>query len=411
MSYQVPNSESSDDLVTFLSADHSPAPQETIMGDMQPAGNSPAQPTGNLVSQEQLQELFNELQGLRQRNDELQAQLQNTNANPTVPQVATPVPAQPPTRPRMRLPDLPKFDGDRRKYKAWKMQVKMKLRVDAEAVGDEMAKIGLIFNALEKTALANMSSMVYALEKSENPKVQTLIEHLDKSYSNPHETQQARQRLATMKQGTRRFVNFLPEFEQCLADAEGHEWPEDVKQDRLCEAISPKILEAMVGRTWPKTYDETVALFRQIAEDQYYLSQRNSETAKSFGRSSMTLTPKPEVDVMDWEPTITTKLNTQESGNPNGNPKGPGLPNDELLVGKRARWVSKKEMNRRKAEKLCWRCARKGCHSKICPLAAPIRPGIKADNTGMEAYDLSAVIDEASDGGSKVHDITEQGKE
>ena len=157
MSYQVPNSESSDDLVTFLSADHSPAPQETIMGDMQPAGNSPAQPTGNLVSQEQLQELFNELQGLRQRNDELQAQLQNTNANPTVPQVATPVPAQPPTRPRMRLPDLPKFDGDRRKYKAWKMQVKMKLRVDAEAVGDEMAKIGLIFNALEKTALANMS--------------------------------------------------------------------------------------------------------------------------------------------------------------------------------------------------------------------------------------------------------------
>ena len=45
------------------------------------------------------------------------------------------------------------------------------------------------------------------------------------------------------------FVYFIPEFEQCLADADGSEWPEDVKQDRLHEAISPKILEAMVERT------------------------------------------------------------------------------------------------------------------------------------------------------------------
>ena len=85
----------------------------------------------------------------------------------------------------MRLPDLSKFDGDRRKYKAWKMQAKMKLRVDDEAIRNEMAKIGVIFNALEKAALSNMSSTVYALEKLADPKVQTLIDHLDKSYSNP----------------------------------------------------------------------------------------------------------------------------------------------------------------------------------------------------------------------------------
>ena len=109
------------------------------------------------------------------------------------------------------------------------MQANMKLRVDDEAIGNEMAKIGVIFNALEKTALFNMSSTVYVLAKLADPKVQTLIDHLDKSYSNPHETQQARQRLATMKQDTRAFVNFIPEFEQCLADADGSEWPEDVK--------------------------------------------------------------------------------------------------------------------------------------------------------------------------------------
>ena len=100
------------------------------------------------------------------------------------------------------------------------MEARMKLRVDAEAIGDELAKIGVVFNALEKTAFSNMASTIHALEKALDPKVQTLLEHLDKSYRNPYEIQQARQRLVTMKQGTRSFVSFVPDFEQCLADAD-----------------------------------------------------------------------------------------------------------------------------------------------------------------------------------------------
>ena len=291
----------------------------------------------------------------------------------------------------------------------------MKLRVDAEAIGDELAKIGVVFNALEKTALSNMASTIHALEKALDPKVHTLLEHLDKSYRNPHEIQQARQRLATMKQGTRSFVSFVPDFKQCLADADGSEWPEDVKQDRLCEAISPKILEAMVGRTWLKSYDETVTLFRKIAEDQYYLSQRNTGTAKNIDRSPVISNIKPEVDVMDWEPTIATKVNayTLRNGNLDGHPKGPGLPNDYLLRGKRARWVSEEELNRRKADKVCWRCARKGCTSKVCPLAAPVRPKVKASNTAVEtpALDVAAIAEDLFDGGNRVEEITEQGNE
>ena len=291
----------------------------------------------------------------------------------------------------------------------------MKLRVDAEAIGDEMAKIGVIFNALEKTALSNMSSTVYALEKSVDPKVQTLIDYLDKSYSNPHETQQARQRLATMKQGARAFVNFIPEFEQCLVDADGSEWPEDVKKDRLCEAVSSKILEAMVGRTWPVSYDETVNLFRKIAEDQYFLSQRNTGTPRSTGQPGATPAPKPEVDVMDWEPTPATKINTYipTGSNPNGHPRGLGLPNDHLLRGKRARWVSEEELNRRKAGKVCWRCARKGCSSVVCPLAAPIRPKIKARNTTIDStvLDLTAITDESPGEEGTREDVNNSEKE
>ena len=277
-----------------------------------------------------------------------------------------------------------------------------------------MAKIAVIFHALEKTALFNTASTVRALEKSADPQVQTLIDYLDKSYSNPHETQQARQRLATMRQGARAFASFIPDFEQCLADADGSEWPEDVKQDRLCEAISPKILEAMVGRTWPKSYNKTVTLFRKITKDQYYLSQRNTGITKNAGKSLFIPNLKPKMDIMDWEPNTTTKINAYTPGNGNldGHLKGPGLPTDHLLRGKRARWVLEEELNRRKADKVCWRCARKGCTTKVYPLAALIRPKVKACNTTVEtpALDVAAIAEDLIEG-DKVKGITEPGNE
>ena len=73
MSYQVPDSESSDDLVTFHSIAYSPAPEDTIMGDTQPTGGLSAQSASHAVFQEQLRQLFNELQELRQENNDLQA--------------------------------------------------------------------------------------------------------------------------------------------------------------------------------------------------------------------------------------------------------------------------------------------------------------------------------------------------
>ena len=93
------------------------------MGDTQPPAGHSTQASSQAINPEQLQQLLNELHGLRQQNTELQAQLNiprnNNQATSTVSQPATPMPlTQHASRPRMRLPDLPKFVGDRRKYKA-----------------------------------------------------------------------------------------------------------------------------------------------------------------------------------------------------------------------------------------------------------------------------------------------------
>ena len=82
MSYQVPTSKGSDDLATFRSTPLSPAPEDITMGDTRPTEGAPAT---QAVSQEQLCQLLGELQGLRQQNEQLQAQLQTAHAGPTVP--------------------------------------------------------------------------------------------------------------------------------------------------------------------------------------------------------------------------------------------------------------------------------------------------------------------------------------
>ena len=54
--------------------------------------------------------------------------------------------------------------------------------------------------------------------------------------------------------------------------------------------------------------------------------------------------------------------------------QGPGLPDDHRLRGRRAKWVPQEVIADRIQRRVCFRCARKGCRSSECPLAATQRP-------------------------------------
>jgi hypothetical protein len=62
---------------------------------------------------------------------------------------------------------------------------------------------------------------------------------------------------------------------------------------------------------------------------------------------------------MDWEP---TKINKAV------------LEQNKQLAGKRAKWVNRDEMERRRKEGSCFRCGRKECRIDKCPLRPARRP-------------------------------------
>src|SRR5258708_33695229 len=71
-------------------------------------------------------------------------------------------------------------------------------------------------------------------------------------------------------------------------------------------------------------------------------------------------------DMMDWEPTQAVEI---RAVNVKGHPTGPGLPDDHLLRGKRAKWAPQAEVERRRSASACYRCGRVGCRTAVCPLA------------------------------------------
>jgi hypothetical protein len=68
---------------------------------------------------------------------------------------------------------------------------------------------------------------------------------------------------------------------------------------------------------------------------------------------------------MDWQPTLVKVNRFATDSDPN---------RDRDLIGKRAKWVSEEERDRRREEGLCIRCSRPKCRIALCPLKPVRRP-------------------------------------
>ena len=323
-----------------------------------------------------LNEIRLENAALRSQNVELSRRIEEAGKQP--PPSPPPPSRNPVAAPRQNMPMLSEFDGTRAAYRPWRQEVDLKLEIDGPLMAGEKGKIGAIFHALTGTAKAHMADAVSRLREKDDATAKELLDLIDANWGNPHQQRQALQKLGVLKQGARAFTTFYPEFERLLGEAGGHSWPEDVKIDKLLSSVSLDILEAMEAVEVPQQYTALVNLCRSIGERQYYIQQRRKKEAASGSRGKPTATSTfpvadaaPAGDAMDWEYTSPVRA---ARVNMNGHPTGPGLPSDVELKGRRAKWVSTEEYQRRRDAGVCLRCARRGCRVAVCPLAASKNP-------------------------------------
>lgn len=395
----------------------------------------------NNVRPDVLSALVAEIRSLREENTRRNAQLeerftalelqqqQTAEAPEPTPSVTPSIPVEndrvvathsPHLAKRPKLRDIPRFGGDKSQWRSWKLETEGKLRVDKEALGDAEGHFIYVFMSLEGKAKDNVTTFVEMQTEKRTFDVAELLNRLELLYGERDRKQRATRNLHSIKQGENEpFTSFYPRFEREIANANAEYWPDDSKISYLQEALNDKMKAALIGSD-PSVISSYVGLAERCDSlssqmellGQWKRPRGNARGLDHGGGQAAQKQPgqKAEVrreDMMEWEPTpqASSQVNaarTRRDKNINGYQSK--RPEDQALLGKRAKWVEQTEMDARYREGRCLRCGRDNCRVERCPLAAPVRPGTATRRTQVNvavpsrpAVTIAAIAEEDED--------------
>ncbi len=326
------------------------------------------------------------------------------NANLRVPQtmMGNSTPSAMARRPRPMLPDPVKFDGSRSKFRAWYLEMRNKLLTDGLALGNDADQFRYVFARLGSTP--QQLAFTYVETYCGQRPVADFLAYLDRCYGDPDIQSKAAHSLRTIKQGaTQPFHQFLPRYELLMANAGGLTWPVPVRISYLEGALNSCLQVALANQlNLPQDYHSYVQQLQTLSTQ----IERVAATRSAMDNPAAGVT-QAETEEMDWE--STTQSNTQRAPtkrrtSPPKSPKyRPSETENHMLQGKRAKWVTREELAKRREEGRCYRCGRTGCRVEVCPLKPAKRPTSskqKISKSSRGTVVQEAAVDESEESSS-----------
>jgi hypothetical protein len=120
------------------------------------------------------------VQQLTQQNQLLITQLQQQAAEPA-PNLEAPI-----FWLKKALPDIPRFSGDRKDYRAWILEARNKLAVDAAAIGNPATQFAYIYSRMEAKAQLLTAPFAESAARNGNQNAQAFIAYLDSIFLDPN---------------------------------------------------------------------------------------------------------------------------------------------------------------------------------------------------------------------------------
>lgn len=256
------------------------------------------------------------------------------------------------------------FKGDRSRFPGWLSVIKAKLKHDADFIGsNELQFIG-IYNCLGGTARRTVEPFFVRGGTSGAHNPEEFLTHLETHFLDPNRTKRATEELHRTKQRpNERFAKFYGRFERALADAEGNTWGDAPKIAFLSQGLDNRLKEALATVILPTEYKDWVSRVMTIAG--------NLEGLK----------PSLYKDVESGQQRNQETAGTDQDGDtPMTGVNSSSAQSDR----KRAPWASQETLDKRRKNKECLRCGKKGHFIAECRLLPP-RPPKKQDTTEVKA--------------------------
>ena len=320
--------------------------------------------------------LYEQLQQVMNQNAGLQAQL---NSMHTTPSTATPqttahdntntiIPA------RRRLPDPAPFDGETStSFHHALMTLRNKVALDGPVIGSESDQVKYCMTRLTGKAAKQMVPWAMKYEGTPQFTLQEFFAKMTHCFSDPQQSEKALRRLRTLKQGDKGFNKYLQEFEHLLLEAGGSEWDDMVKKNYLDGGLNDVMTDAILGAfNLPADFREYCnalgVVGDRIAARRYQKSSIGIKGSNNHGNAS-----RQSFLANNTVPsTITTHKEVTNATGRGGSPDA--MDWTKTNAGTRAKWVSQKELDARRAAHACFRCGNTGHIVKNCPLLPAIRP-------------------------------------
>ena len=308
---------------------------------------------------------------------------------------------------------LPEFIGIRAEYPAWRAAVLDTFRMDWNLFGyDNSRAFLMIYNALKGTARTKASSFYEAGGVRNTRDPEDFIEFLDRLFLDSTRISRAKTELQSMKmEDKQHWSDFLASWSNKLTEARGDFWPDDNKISLLQNALNKKLTMALASNhmlpdddfnEWVNIVNRVAQQF-EIAESRFYgrrdytypdanLWHGNRDKGRTIGNNGINWLPHNQIsDNFDSRFSNLGKDGAvDESGDTvMGGVNAMGVVKDER---RRAMWKTKSQLEILRQEGRCFRCERKGCITRKCPLLPALKPrgnSVRVTSTSLPEIDPS----------------------
>lgn len=258
--------------------------------------------------------------------------------------------------PTKHLGPLAEYSGDREGLESWISQANAKLYVDYSNCSN-VTKFFMLHNKLRGEAASQLQPWVQAVTGTDAVTPQDWIQQLQLSFGDPHLKEKAQRKLHKLRQSQHSFMECFTEFRKLVLEAGGTCWPSAIKKSYLGAGLNQELQRSMIGLgSEEQSFEEYCSELKRVSDQLEAFNLRNRSlrvsrplptTTANYDSSSPVNRKAPLAagNNMEWEPTGSARI----------------------AQGRRAKWVSQEEMQKRKEQGDCYRCGASSHQVLHCP--------------------------------------------